>query len=123
MLYLTAALGSVPWIALALPATFGLYGLVKKAAPLGAVQGLTAETGLLLLPAAAVLVWGPDGTPPGVMTGGSEQLLLAGSGVVTVVPLVLFAASVRLGGADQKVDLNVIEKRTRDSKCPNALPA
>lgn len=95
LLYLTAAVGSLPWIALVLPATFGLYGLVKKAAPLGAVQGLTAETGLLLLPAAAVLVWGPDGTPPGVVTGGSGQLLLAGSGVVTVVPLVLFAASVR----------------------------
>ncbi len=95
LLYLTAALGSVPWIALALPATFGLYGLVKKAAPLGAVQGLTAETGLLFLPAAALLLWGPDGTPPNAIDGGSGLLLLAGSGVVTVVPLVLFAASVR----------------------------
>jgi len=95
LLYLTAALGSLPWIALVLPATFGLYGLVKKAAPLGAAQGLTAETGLLFLPAAAFLIWGPDSTPPGAIDGGSGLLLVAGSGVVTVVPLVLFAASVR----------------------------
>ena len=94
LLYLTASLGSLPWIALALAGTFGFYGLVKKTAPIGAVQGLTAETGLLFLPAAAFLIWGPDPTPSGALDGGAE-LLLAGSGVVTVLPLVLFAASVR----------------------------
>ena len=95
LLYLTASVGSLPWIALALPATFGLYGLVKKMAPLSAVQGLTVETGLLFLPAAAFLLWGPDGTPSGALDGSVALLLLAGSGLVTVLPLVLFAASVR----------------------------
>ena len=63
LLYLTASLGSLPWIALALAGTFGFYGLVKKTAPIGAVQGLTAETGLLFLPAAAFLIWGPRPHP------------------------------------------------------------
>jgi len=94
LLYLTAALGSLPWIALALAATFGVYGLVKKTAPLGAAQGLTAETGLLLLPALALLILGPDGDPASALDGGA-LLLLAGSGVVTVLPLLLFVASVR----------------------------
>ena len=97
LLYLTALLGSVPWIALALAGTFGCYGLVKKTAPLGAVQGLSAETGLLLLPAAAFLLWGPGDTPSGAvgLDVGARLPLLAGSGVLTVLPLVLFTASVR----------------------------
>ena len=95
LLYLTASLGGLPWIALALAATFGLYGLVKKTAPLGAVQGLAAETGLLFPPAAAFLIWGPDPTPSGALDNGVGLLFLAGSGVVTVLPLLLFGASVR----------------------------
>ena len=95
LLYLTSSLGGLPWIALTLAITFGLYGLVKKTAPLGAMQGLTAETGLLFLPAAAFLIWGPDGTPSGALDNGFGLLLLAGSGTVTVLPLLLFGASVR----------------------------
>ena len=97
LLYLTTSLGSVPWIALALAGTFGCYGLLKKTAPLGAVQGLSAETGLLLLPAAAFLVWGPDVAATGALEldGGAGLALLVGSGVLTVLPLTLFAASVR----------------------------
>ncbi len=45
VVYLTVALDSVPWIALVLAASFGTYGLMKKLAPLGPVQGLTFETG------------------------------------------------------------------------------
>ena len=95
LLYLTAALARLPWIALVLAGTFGSYGLVKKKAPFGAVQGLTAETGLLFLPALAFLLLGPDGAPAGALNGAAALLLLAGSGVVTVLPLALFVASVR----------------------------
>ena len=95
LLYLTSSLGRLPWIALALATTFGLYGLVKKTAPLGAAQGLAAETGLLCLPAAAFLLWGPDATPSSALDNGIGLLLLAGSGAVTVLPLLLFTASVR----------------------------
>src|SRR5574340_320905 len=55
--YLTFTYGSLPWIALTLAFTFGLYGLVKKTAPLGSLYGLTFETGLLFLPALAYLAY------------------------------------------------------------------
>ena len=91
--YLTVSAGGLPWIALALAGTFGVYGLVKKKAPLGSVQGLTAETGLLFLPAAAFLIWAPDHTSSGPLE--SAWLWLAGTGVLTVLPLLLFTMSVR----------------------------
>ena len=45
VVYLTASYGSLPWISLVLAFSFGLYGLVKKAAPFGALHGITLETG------------------------------------------------------------------------------
>ena len=94
LIYLTVSLGGLPWVALALACTFGVYGLVKKRAPLGSVQGLTAETGLLFLPAAAFLFWAPDSTSSGSLDSGA-RLLLGGTGVLTVLPLLLFTMSVR----------------------------
>ena len=93
LLYLTAAVGSLPWIALCLAGTFGLYGLAKKTTPLDPVQGLTAETGLLLLPATAFLLWGPSQIPSSGLDGPGLPLLV-GTGLLTVGPLLLFAASV-----------------------------
>ena len=49
--YLTISYGRLPWIALSLALTFGFYGLMRKTAPLGSVEGLTIETGLMFLPA------------------------------------------------------------------------
>ena len=49
--YLTISYGHLPWIALSLALTFGFYGLMRKTAPLGSVEGLTIETGLMFLPA------------------------------------------------------------------------
>ena len=56
VVYLTVALDALPWIALWLAASFGTYGLMKKLAPLGPVQGLTFETGILFIPAAVYLI-------------------------------------------------------------------
>ena len=53
VLYLTIQYGSLPWIALGLAFTFGLYGLIKKTAPLGALRGVTLETGILFIPSLA----------------------------------------------------------------------
>src|SRR5688572_17800600 len=47
VLYLTLAYGRLPWIALSLAFSFGIYGLVKKLAPLGSLYGLTLETALV----------------------------------------------------------------------------
>ena len=57
VLYLTLTYGSFPWIALTLAFTFGLYGLVKKLAPLNSLYGLSLETGLLFLPAVGFLAY------------------------------------------------------------------
>lgn len=96
VLYLTLHYGQFPWLALALAMSFGLYGLMKKTAPLPALPGLAIETFMLLLPALAYLVWlqraGPGAFGGG---GGSRTALLVLSGGVTVLPLLLFAQAAR----------------------------
>ncbi len=94
VLYLTFALGSLPWISLTLAFSFAIYGLIKKTAPLGPLRGLTLETGLLMLPAAIYLVY-LDGTGEGAFlhTGMGFDILLIGAGLVTAVPLLLFASA------------------------------
>lgn len=101
--YLTFVYGNIPWIALGLAVTFGTYGLVKKKAPLGAVSGLTLETGILFLPAVAFLLAVEllgDGAFHRVAT--STELLIASAGPITTLPLLLFAAAV------QRVPLSAI---------------
>jgi chloramphenicol-sensitive protein RarD len=94
VLFLTLAYGSPPWIALSLATTFGLYGLVKKTALLRPIHGLTLETGLLLLPAIAYLVY-VESTGHGALghMGTATDLLLMGAGPVTTIPLIFFAAA------------------------------
>ena len=97
VVYLTLAYGSLPWIALTLAFSFGLYGLVKKTAPLGALHGLTLETGLLFVPMLLYLIFAEvRGEGAFLHTDGVSTLLMIGAGVVTVVPLLMFAAAVRL---------------------------
>jgi chloramphenicol-sensitive protein RarD len=96
VLYLTFAYGSLPWIALALALTFGSYGMVKKVAPLGSLYGLTLETGLLLVPALAYLLYSEAvGQGAFLHAGSLSDWLMAGAGPITAVPLLMFAASAR----------------------------
>lgn len=89
-------LGRLPWIALALAASFGTYGLLRKRSPLGPVTGLTVETLLLAPFAAGLLLWraqagtGALGQAPALTQG-----LILCAGVVTAVPLLLFAYGAR----------------------------
>ena len=96
VLYLTVAYGSLPWIALTLALSFGSYGLVKKTAPLGSMQGLTVETALLL-PAALLYLLYVDWHGEGAFLrmNPKTDMLLMGSGVVTTVPLLMFSSGVR----------------------------
>ena len=97
VLYLTYLYGTLPWIALGLAVSFGTYGLVKKTARLDSLRGLTLETGILFLPALAFLfVQYLQGGIAFLHTGARTDVLLVSSGIVTVVPLLLFGASVRL---------------------------
>ncbi len=103
VLYLTLAYGALPWIALTLAVTFGIYGLVKKTAPLGSLYGLTAETGILFLPALVFLLYA-EGSRQGAFlhVGLTSDLLMVGAGLVTTVPLLMFAS------AAQRIPLSLI---------------
>ncbi len=94
--YLTFDYGRLPWIALVLASTFALYGVVKKTAPLGSVDGLALETGILFVPAALVLILAERAGTGHLVSGGWVMLAaLAGAGVVTTVPLLLFSSAAR----------------------------
>jgi chloramphenicol-sensitive protein RarD len=96
VLWLAVQAGHPPWIALALASSFGFYGLLRKVASLGALEGLTLET-LLLAPVAAVVLgffaWQGTGTVAAGDT--STWIWLALGGPITAVPLLLFAAGAR----------------------------
>ncbi|MBI3739184.1 MAG: EamA family transporter RarD [Chloroflexi bacterium] len=96
VIYLTFHYGSLPWIALTLAFTFGLYGLVKKTAPLSSLYGLTLETGLLFLVALAYLIYSEwVGQGAFLHSGPKADLMMVGAGLVTTVPLLLFASAAR----------------------------
>ena len=95
VVYLTVAHGSFPWISVSLAVTFGLYGLAKKTSTLDPVTGLALES-LFLLPLAAGYViflaaagGGSFGRDP------LRTALLVGAGIVTAIPLWVFAEGAR----------------------------
>src|SRR3954466_1688726 len=93
---LTIDYGRPPWIALALAASFGLYGLMKKLVRVPAAPGLFVETVLVAVPAVAVLaVLHASGDGTFANAGGGPALLLASWGIATAIPLLLFAAAAR----------------------------
>ncbi|QEM69853.1 EamA family transporter RarD [Geobacter sp. FeAm09] len=93
---LTLRVGAVPWISLALAASFGLYGLLRKTAHVESLAGLLVETLLTGPLALAYLVWlalHGQGAFPAAVERGALWLPLAG--VLTATPLLLFAAAAR----------------------------
>ncbi|HET7294396.1 MAG TPA: EamA family transporter RarD [Vicinamibacteria bacterium] len=94
--WLTLRVGQPPWIALTLATSFGLYGLMRKLAPVGALAGLAIETTLLLPFCGGYLAWA-------ILTGHSSFLvgrpgldvLLLLAGPVTAIPLLCFAGAAR----------------------------
>jgi chloramphenicol-sensitive protein RarD len=97
VVHLTRTYGGLPWIALGLAASFGTYGLVKKQAPLSPVDGLFLETAVLVLPAAAFLAAVQAGGRAVFLHAGmTTDVLLVGTGILTVIPLLLFATAVRM---------------------------
>nr|WP_213281286.1 EamA family transporter RarD [Cellulomonas hominis] len=95
---ITVGLGTLPWVALTLAGSFGVYGLLKNRVgrSVAAAPGLAAET-LVLAPVSAVyLIW-LQGTGDGTFTGGGgwHALALAGTGVATALPLLLFGEAAR----------------------------
>ncbi|GLS03200.1 membrane protein [Chitiniphilus shinanonensis] len=94
--WLTWQAGQLPWIAIALALSFGFYGLMRKTAALGALEGLSLETLVFFPVAGGALAWlmasgqaGFDHATPWV------QFLCLMAGPITAVPLLLFAAGAR----------------------------
>jgi chloramphenicol-sensitive protein RarD len=94
---LVVGVGSLPVISLALAFSFGTYGLVKKMmGQIGALEGLTLETLWITLPAIGLVVWlGVSGELTLWTEGPAHALLIGLIGVVTTVPLLLFAGATR----------------------------
>jgi chloramphenicol-sensitive protein RarD len=97
VLYLAVLAGRPPWIAATLALSFSLYGFVRKVISVEALPGLATETLLLLPLAAGYLLWCElHGSGAFSRSGGAIAALLIGSGIVTAVPLFLFAYAARL---------------------------
>jgi len=96
VIYVSLAYGSVPWYAIILALSFGLYGLVKKTAPLSSLYGMTLETALMLVPALVYLLY-TEASHQGAFlhTNLTITMLLVGGGLVTTVPLLLFGSAVQ----------------------------
>ncbi|WP_436492957.1 EamA family transporter RarD [Actinokineospora sp. HUAS TT18] len=88
---LTFDYGRLPWIALTLAFSFGTYALMKKKADVGSTEGLALET-LLLAPIALTFLFAGGGGTFG-NAGWLNAVLLAGTGVLTAIPLLMFGAA------------------------------
>jgi chloramphenicol-sensitive protein RarD len=96
VLLLTVQYGRVPWIAFTLAFTFGVYGLLRKTARAESMVGLSSEMGILLPISLVYLVFlGSQGSGAFDSVNLRTDILLAGAGVVTAIPLLLYAHAVR----------------------------
>lgn len=103
VLYMTLSYGQPPWIALALAFTFGIYGLLKKRLPLGALPGLASETALMTPLALIFLGYLTVQSQAAYTQSGPGTIgLLLFSGIATALPMLLFNAAVR------KINLSTI---------------
>jgi chloramphenicol-sensitive protein RarD len=103
VLYLTLSYGSPPWIALILSSTWAIYGLVKKIMPLDSIYGVTLETGILFAPVLIYLIYLDMIGQGAFLHGGAiYDVLLVGAGLMTTIPLLLFASAV------QRISLSLI---------------
>lgn len=96
VMYLTYSYGEFPWVSMVLAFTFGLYGLIRKVIPAGALPGLAIETLVLGVPAVIYLCsLTRSGADAFLHRGFVVDLLLAGTGIFTALPLLFFAIGAR----------------------------
>ncbi len=94
--WITWQTGKAPWLGLGMATTFAFYGLIRKLAPLGSLDGLALETAILTPFALGFLLWLLSGGTLAFAGGGlTLDLLLLAAGPITTIPLLLFAAGVR----------------------------
>ena len=94
---LTVAAGQVPVVALGLTFSWGFYAYFKKSLPVGSAQGFFLEVMLLTPPALALIVWTAlNGRGHFAMGSAQDTSLLLGAGLVTAVPLIIYATGAKL---------------------------
>jgi len=97
VIVLTVESGTLPWVSLALAFSFAAYGFFRKTLPIGPSQGFLLEVLLLSIPSLAYIVWLALKGEGHFATGNTtDTLLFTGSGIVTAVPLLLFAFGAKL---------------------------
>jgi chloramphenicol-sensitive protein RarD len=96
VLVLTVSAGRPPWVAIAIASSWSLYALTKRRIPLDAIDGMAGETLALVVPAIAVLAVLSTRTDSVVQQAGAvDWVLVLGTGVITAVPLTLFASAAK----------------------------
>jgi chloramphenicol-sensitive protein RarD len=94
VIVLTISYGRLPSIALVIAASWSLYGLVKRQSPLGPIESLAGETFVSFLPAAVIVIVLSQRADSIVHTATTtEWMFVLGTGVITAIPLMLFAAA------------------------------
>ena len=93
---LTVSYGRPPWIALVIAGSWSFYGLTTRRVPLGAVDSLAGETFVLFVPAVLALLWFSTDTDSVTRSAAAVDWgFVLGSGLITAVPLMLFAAAAK----------------------------
>ncbi|NGO53989.1 EamA family transporter RarD [Allomesorhizobium camelthorni] len=94
---LTWEAGGLPWVSIALALSWGFYAFFKKTLPIGPAQGFFLEILVLSIPAIGYIGWlGASGAGHFGRTGAADIWLLLGCGLVTAVPLILYANGAKL---------------------------
>lgn len=90
--------GGIPWVALTLAVTWGFYALLRKTLPLGPNQGFFLEVLILSGPALLYILYLEFGSGEGhfFRTGAADTTLLLGCGIITAVPLMIYANGAKL---------------------------
>jgi len=97
VLFLIFRYGRIPWIALMLAFTFGTYGLLRKTSKAGSMVGLFFDTAILLpIVLAYLIILASHGSGAFLCIDHRTDMLLMGSGIVTAIPLLLFAHGARI---------------------------
>ena len=92
---MTVAMGALPWAALVMAVSFTIYGYLRKTVDIGPTQGFLLEVALLAPFAAAYLIWLSMTGTNHFNDGNWNGWLLAGTGLATAIPLILYASGAK----------------------------